>query len=65
MFYSAHLELTSVGVCILIAVGLKQPYLVIDLKIRPLCMKVKSRQRLARVKLILTTYSFKIRVPDS
>lgn len=62
VFYSSQLVLTSVGACIHKAIGLKQHYWGIDQKIKPLCMKLKSRQGSARVKLIFTIYSFKIRM---
>lgn len=62
VFYSSQLVLASVGACIHKAIGPKQHYWGIDQKIKPLCMKLKSRQGPARVKLIFTIYSFKIRM---
>lgn len=64
IFYSAQFEVTSVRAGIHIAIGLKQHYLGIDQKIKPLRMKLKSRQGLARVKLIFTVYSFNLRMPE-
>lgn len=62
IFYSSQLVLTSVGACIHKATGLKQHYWDIDQKIKPLRMKLKSRQGLAHVKLQFAIYSFKIRM---
>lgn len=62
IFYSSQLVLTSEGACIHRATGFKQHYWSIDQKIKPLCTKLKSRQGLARVKLLFTIYSSKIRM---